>query len=264
MMRVRLAAPPWYERPAVVLAMQAATVGVVLAAWQAVSGTLVPAFFVSKPTLVFPTVWRWIATGFLWPHLIYTMESTILGFLLGAGTGVAAGLALGLYQNASRVLSPYILALYSIPKIALAPLFVLWFGLDLTPKILVAAFIVFFLVCLNVYAGVSALDEDLLVGVRLMGASRWDELRYLVLPTAAVQIFVGLKTSFPYALQGAVIGEIIASTRGLGYLTMWAKGSFNMTNMFAALSVLMIVAVVITVGLERLERVLLGWRRAEW
>ncbi len=262
-MRVPPGAAPWYEHPAAVLAMQAATIGVVLAVWQAASGTLVPAFFVSKPTLVFPRIWSWITTGFLWPHLIYTTESTILGFLLGASAGVAAGLALGLYQNVSRVLSPYILALYSIPKIALAPLFVLWFGLDLTPKVLVAAFIVFFLVCLNVYAGVSAIDEDLLVGVRLMGASQWDELRYLVLPTAAVQIFVGLKTSFPYALQGAVIGEIIASTRGLGYLTMWAKGSFNMTNMFAALTVLMTVAVIITVGLDRLERVVLKWRRAE-
>ncbi|MBI3964480.1 MAG: ABC transporter permease [Chloroflexi bacterium] len=250
----------WYQHPVNIVAMQAGVVLLLLLSWELASGRLVPAFFTSKPSLVLPTIGRWLQTGFIWEHVLYTTQATVLGFLLGAAGGIVVGLLLGLYENAARVLNPYLTALYSIPKIALAPLFVLWFGLDLAPKVYMAAFIVFFLVFLNAYAGVTNVDPELLEALRLMGASRADELRYVILPATATWIFAGLKTSFPYALHGAVIGEIISSTRGLGYLTMWAKGTYNMTNMFAALVTLMIVAVVLNVGLEWLERRLLRWR----
>ena len=141
----------------------------------------------------------WIATGELWLHVEVTLTETVMGFGFGAVSGVAVGLALGLNRRLAAVLDPFIVAFYSLPKIALAPLFILWFGVGLTSKVVLATFVVFFLVFYNTYAGTLAVEAELVDVLRLMGARRGQIIRKVILPSALIWIFTGMKSSVPYA-----------------------------------------------------------------
>ena len=233
-----------------------------LAVWQAVSGTLVDSFWISRPSDILQKLLRWIETGVLWYEISITLEEMVVGFLIGALAGLAVGFVLGRSDFLARLLDPFILAIYSLPKIALAPLFILWFGIDLKPKIVLAAVVVFFLVFYNTYAGVRDVDVDLINTVRIMGGNRLQVLRFIVLPSALTWIFTGLKISIPYALIGAVVGEIMASNRGIGYLIEGSAGQFDTAGVFAALLLLMLVATVLNELLNRSESVLLRWKSA--
>ncbi len=231
---------------------------VLLAAWQGASGRLVDSFTISSPTAVLARLWEWFSTGTIFPHVWATLYATVLGFLIGAVAGVALGVWLGLSVFASRLLNPFIWAFNALPKVALAPLFILWFGLDISSKVAMGAVLVVFLVFLNTFAGVREVDPDLVDTLRLMGATRQQILRKVVLPSATSWIFVGLKTAVPYALIGTIIGEMIAATRGLGYLVQRAGSEFDTAGVFAALVVIAFVAVALNelVGAvqTRLER----------
>jgi NitT/TauT family transport system permease protein len=139
------------------------------------------------------------------------------------------------------------MALYSIPKVALAPLFIVWFGIGMHMKVLLAAATVFFLVFLNTAAGVRDVDRGLIDAVRLMGGTRWDVARRVVLPSSMTGVLTGLKVAIPYALIGAVIGELVASNRGLGYLINDAASQFDTAGVFATLVVLSVIAGVLNV-----------------
>ncbi len=230
-----------------------------LAAWELLSHVVDP-FFISRPSAIAQRLWEWTLSGVLLFNTVITLEAALWGLLIGAAGGIVLGFALGQNRTLGSVADPLIVALYSLPKVALAPLFILWFGIGLQSKIALAAITVFFLVFFNTYAGVREVDQDLVDVLRIMGAGRADILRRVVLPSALGWIFVGLKVAVPYALIGAVVGEIVASNRGLGYLVQHSAGQFDSTGVFAALFVLMIVATALNELLTRAQGRLMRWK----
>ena len=228
--------------------------------WQAASGPLVDPFFISSPSQVAQKLYSWATRGTLATHLGYTLYATVLGFVIGAFGGFSVGFLFGRNETVSAIFDPYITAIYCLPKIALAPLFIMWFGIGIESKIAMSAIIVFFLVFLNTYSGVREVNPLYLNSLRVMGASPWQRLRFVVLPSAAAWVLTGLKVSVPYALIGTVVGEFMSSNRGIGFLIAQASGVFDTPGVFAGLFVLAVVGATINAGLKRLERHVLRWR----
>jgi NitT/TauT family transport system permease protein len=245
-----------------VIGLRVLLLATVLVVWQIISQQLEIEFFISLPTEIWTQLWEWIASGYLWDNLWVTLQATFWGFLLGAAAGIVAGFLLGLIDILGRLLDPFITAVYSLPKLALAPLFVLWFGIGLEMKVVLTATIVFFLVFWNTYTGVRETDDELVDVLRVMGAHRRDVIRKVVLPGSLTYIYVGLKLAIPYALVGAVVGELIASNRGLGYMLMSAAGAFNTAGIMAALVVLMLIATGMNAVLNLTEGHVMRWKRA--
>ncbi|MPZ62856.1 MAG: ABC transporter permease subunit [Propionibacteriales bacterium] len=229
-------------------------------AWQATSGPVIDPFYVSTPSDIATRLWEWLRDGTVATHLYATLQATLMGFVIGGVVGIGVGFFLGRSPLVARVVDPYIIAIYSLPKVALAPLFILWFGIGMTSKVVLAATIVFFLVFYNTYAGVRAVDRDLVDVVRLMGGTRRDILRRVVLPSSATWIFNGLKISVPYALIGAVVGELTASDRGIGFVLKRASGTFDTAGVFASLVILMVVATILNQMVVYGERYVDRWR----
>jgi NitT/TauT family transport system permease protein len=242
--------------------LRLAVLVVAIMVWQFIAGALDVEFFISKPSEIWAQLWDWITTGYLLDNLGVTLQATLYGFVLGAISGIVIGFVLGLITILGRLLDPFITAVYSLPKLALAPLFVLWFGIDLEMKVVLTAVIVFFLVFWNTYAGVRETDKDLVDVLRVMGARRRDMIRKVVLPGSLTYIYVGLKLAIPYALTGAVVGELIASNKGLGYILMSAAGAFNTAGVMAALVVLMVIATLMNTLLNLTEGYVMRWKRA--
>jgi NitT/TauT family transport system permease protein len=233
---------------------------VILLAWQGASGRLVDDFFISNPIEVAERLWQWIADGSLFLHIWATVYETLMGFIIGAVGGVVLGIWLGVAPFTNRLLSPYLNALNALPKVALAPLFVLWFGLGIASKIALAAVLVLFLVFLNTYAGVREVDQDLIDGARLMRATRAQLITKVIIPSAMSWVFAGLKISVPYALIGAVLGEMIASNRGLGYLVQFSGSQFDSAGVFAVLIVIALLAVALNFLVELVQHRMQLWR----
>lgn len=242
------------------LACQAALGLAIAAAWQGISGRLVDDYFISNPLAIARRLGAWLRDGSIFQHLWATVYATIIGFVIGSVTGVVLGVWLGVSRFAARLTNPYLMALNALPKVALAPLFVLWFGIGIESKIALAAILVMFLVFLNTFAGVLEVDRDLIDCARLMKATRAQVLTKIVIPSAASWVFAGLKTAVPYALIGVVLGEMIAANRGLGYLVQFSGAQFDTAGVFAVLVVVALLAMVLNwlveIWQERMER----WR----
>ena len=233
---------------------------VFLLLWQGASGRLVDSFFISNPLEVGTRLMGWIADGSLFLHIWATVYATVMGFLVGAVGGLILGIWLGVSPFTSRLLNPYLNALNALPKVALAPLFVLWFGLGIESKIALAAVLVLFLVFLNTYAGVREVDQDLIDGARLMKATRTQVITKVIIPSAMSWVFAGLKISVPYALIGAVLGEMIAANRGLGYLVQFSGSQFDSAGVFAVLIVIALLAVALNFLVEIVQHRMELWR----
>ncbi len=233
---------------------------VILLLWQGASGRLVDNFFISNPIDVGRRLLDWIADGSLFIHIWATVYATVLGFIVGSIGGVVLGIWLGVSPFTSRLLNPYLNALNALPKVALAPLFVLWFGLGIESKVALAAVLVLFLVFLNTYAGVREVDQDLIDGARLMKATRTQVITKVIIPSAMSWVFAGLKISVPYALIGAVLGEMIAANRGLGYLVQFSGSQFDSAGVFAVLIVIALLAVALNFLVEFVQRRMQQWR----
>lgn len=233
---------------------------VILLLWQGASGRLVDNFFISNPIDVGRRLLDWIADGSLFIHIWATVYATVLGFIVGSIGGVALGIWLGVSPFTSRLLNPYLNALNALPKVALAPLFVLWFGLGIESKVALAAVLVLFLVFLNTYAGVREVDQDLIDGARLMKATRTQVITKVIIPSAMSWVFAGLKISVPYALIGAVLGEMIAANRGLGYLVQFSGSQFDSAGVFAVLIVIALLAVALNFLVEFVQHRMQQWR----
>lgn len=239
------------------------TLGIILLLlWQGVSGRLIDNFFISNPVDVGTRLAVWIKDGSLFVHIWATVYATVMGFIVGSVGGVLLGVWLGVSPFASRLLNPYLSALNALPKVALAPLFVLWFGLGIESKIALAAVLVLFLVFLNTYAGVREVDQDLIDGARLMKATRAQVITKVIIPSATSWMFAGLKISVPYALIGAVLGEMIAANRGLGYLVQFSGSQFDSAGVFAVLLVIALLAVVLNFLVEIVQHRMQQWRVA--
>lgn len=242
------------------LACQSVLGLVILLVWQGVSGRLIDDFFISNPVEVGTRLWQWTADGSIFLHLWATVYETLMGFIIGAVGGVVLGLWLGVSPFTNRLLNPYLNALNALPKVALAPLFVLWFGLGISSKVALAAVLVLFLVFLNTYAGVREVDQDLIDGARLMRATRTQLIVKVIVPSAMSWVFAGLKISVPYALIGAVLGEMIAANRGLGYLVQYSGSQFDSAGVFAVLIVIALLAVALNFLVELVQHRTQLWR----
>lgn len=231
-----------------------------LAFWEASSRWFNLDFYISRPTDIFIRLRDWILDGSLAWHTSITLVEAIVGFVVGATAGIAAGLLLGRAERMAQLLEPFIMAFYSLPKIALAPLFILWFGIGITMKIVFVAVIVFLLVFLNTYTGVRNVSREQVSILRLMGANETHLMSKVILPSAFVWVFAGLRLSVPYALVGAVIGEMVATNRGLGYLVSYHSGMFDTAGVLAALTAVMGIAMVFSALVRFSERKLMPWR----
>jgi NitT/TauT family transport system permease protein len=247
-----------------VFAWQIAVGVVVLGVWQAlVSLKLIDPFFFSQPSAIARRIATWIATGFLWPHLAVTLEESLLGLVVGAVLGIALGFALARSPFVASVFDPYIKMLNAIPRVVLAPLFLLWFGLGIWSKVALAVTLVFFVMFFSTYQGVRDASQVLIDNVRMLGATERQLVRHVLVPSALTWIFSSLQTSLGFAMVGAVVGEYLGSTRGLGYVISQAEGTFDTTGVFAGMTVLGVVVVFVSAGVTRLERWLLRWKRDE-
>jgi NitT/TauT family transport system permease protein len=234
-----------------------------LVAWQLTSGRLLDRTFVSDPVDVWHQLTSWASDGILWSNTWITLKEVVLGFAFGSVAGAIAGFLIASARLLGRVLDPFIMGLYSIPKVALAPLFIVWFGIGMEMKVVLAAATVFFLVFINTAHGVREIDPALLDAVRLMGGRRRDLLLKVLLPGSMSGLITGLRVSVPYALIGAVIGELVASNQGLGYLIDDSASQFDIAGVFAALIVLSVIAAILNQGVTLLARRSNRWKPLE-
>lgn len=246
----------------IVIGSQIAIAVLFVGAWQLVSGRLVSGFWISSPSGIWHALVSMGRSGQLSDSVRVTTEETALGFLLGAVGGLVVGLVLGISPIVARILDPYLVGLNSIPRVALVPLMILWLGIGFETKVVFAALLVFFPVFLNTIAGVRDVDEDLIDVLRVMGARRSEVIRKLVIPSALVWVFAGLRMSIPFALIGAVMAEMFASNAGLGYLLSLSANNFDTAGSFAALLVITVLGLVLTAIVGQVERHTMRWRSA--
>jgi NitT/TauT family transport system permease protein len=233
---------------------------VLLGGWEAV-GHGNAAEWTSRPTLIISQLLEWLR-GPLYPHLAATAIEVGTGLLAGVACGTVAGLLLGRSPVLSVVLRPIIVAFYSIPLVALAPLFIMFFGLDILPKIILVSIVVFFLLFFNTFTGAAEVDNDLIAAVGLMGSTGRENFQKVVAPACMAWIIGGIKIALPYALVAATTGEMLAARRGLGFLLSDSATNFNMTGLYAALVILMLLGLAVSEAAVRMERYLLRWRDA--
>ena len=196
----------------------------------------------------------------LWYHLYVTMEESVIGFFAGSLFGVVIGVLLGRNAFAADVFSIYIKVFNAIPRVVLAPIFIMLFGLGLASKVALAFVMVFFVVFSNAFQGVREADRALIANARILGASSWQLTRSVIIPSAMSWIFASLHVSFGFAIVGAIVGEFVGSRYGIGLLISIAKGSFDAAGMYAAIVVIMLVALAAEYAMTALEHRLARWR----
>lgn len=248
------------RRLAIVLGRLALFVAIV-AIWQGLSAAhVVDPSVVSSPGAIWQKLAGWSLDGTLWFHAAITIEETLMGFAAGSIAGIVLGFAIGRFRTLSELLDPFIVAIYSVPKVALAPLFVVWFGIGIPMKAILAAVTVLFIVFFNTLAGVRNVDPDLVNAVWLMGARPNEILMKVVVPSALGWALTGVRIAIPYALIGAIIGELIASNRGIGYLIASSASQYDTGGVFAALIVLTVLAIALNAIVDAIDRRTSAWK----
>jgi NitT/TauT family transport system permease protein len=232
---------------------RALLIAAILGLWAYAAGRWIDHDTVSDPLAVLAALRGLVVTGRLWPDLWQTVMEVVAGYLAGATAGALFASLFALAPAVERVLRPFLIAVYAIPKIALAPLIVMWFGLGIAPKIILAGAFVFFIVFMNAVAGIESVNPHHVNIVRVMGAGRFAVLRKIVLPTAVPFLVLGMRLAVPEAMVGAVIGEFISANRGLGYVVYSASNELNTAVSMAALVVLVLVVALADVGLGLIE-----------
>lgn len=246
-----------------ILAMRFLLVAAILAVWEAVSGRLIDDLFTSRPTEVVAAMVEGVTEQRLLWHAQITVTEAVSGYLIGAFVAVSAAVVTARFQRLYEVVQPLVMAVYSVPRIALAPLFIIWLGIGITSKIVIAAFMVFFVVFMNTIAGFQAANQKLVQISMLMGASRNDVLRRVLLPSALPYIMTALRIVVPIAMIGAIVGEFISAQRGLGFYISRATLSFNIAGAFAAIFLLMAIVMAMNAIVGFFDRRLLKWREGE-
>jgi len=234
-----------------------------LAFWELSSGRLIDPFWVSSPSQVSKYLWQVISDGSIFGHLAITLYETFVGFFIGAFSGIALGFFLARREVMAQILDPYIVAFNGIPRIALAPLFIIWFGIGPNSKVILVVTVVFFLTFFNTYAGVKGVDIELKNILRIMGASERQILFKVTIPATVPWIATGLKISLPYAIVAAVVGEFIAASKGLGYLINYNTSLFSTTGALGGILILALVVVLCNEVINRAEAHFLRWRPRE-
>ena len=219
------------------------------------------AFFFGEPLKILSRVWSWfVRDADIYKHLGVTLSETLAAFAVGSVLGLAGGLWLALAPIASALLEPYIKAFNAMPRIILAPIFSVWFGLGMGSKVALGVTLVFFIVFFNVYQGVKEVSPVVLANARMLGASQRQLLRHVYLPSATSWVFSSLHTSVGLAFVGAVVGEYLGSSQGVGYLILQAEGSFDINTVMAGILVLTAFALVLDEMVGRIEKHLMKWQ----
>lgn len=229
--------------------------------WELASGRLIATFWVSKPSQILVALADLIQSGQMLIAVVNTVLEAGAGFFAGAVLGILLGVLFGVNRIIARILDPYLIGLYSLPRVALVPLFILWFGIGFEMKVIFTALLVFFPIFMNTLAGVRAVDGDLIDVIRVMGASRWDAIRKVFIPSALAWVFAGLRISAPFALIGAVVAEMFSSNQGLGYLISQTANQFDTAGLFATLVVTTILGLGLDAALHFVERRMLHWQK---
>lgn len=242
------------------LGWQIALATAFLMLWEFAADRWVSALLVSRPSAVGRNIWQWIVDGTYLKNIGVTIYAMVAGFLVGAGCGTLAGFVTGSWKRLGDILEPFFTAFYTLPRLALAPLFLLWFGLDIQFRIIFAATIIFFLVYYNTFYGVREVSRELIDAVRIMGASRLQLVRRVIVPSALVWVAAGLKISVPYALVGVVVAEMLASNEGLGYLLSRSATQFSSSGVFASIAALLVISLIISRLVSAITHRALRWK----
>ena len=246
-------------RPVVLVLQVALLVGLV-GLWQlAATRHWIDPFFYSRPTAIWAAAAVWLQNGTIAKNFGVTAWECLASFVIGVLAGIVAGFLLGLSRFWSRVLNPYVQVLNAIPRLILAPIFILIFGLGPNSKIALAVSLVFFIVFFNAYQGVREVDRSVLNNARLLGATQAQLVRHVYLPSAMTWILSSLHTSVGFAIAGAVVGEYLGSSSGIGYLISEAQGNFHADQVFAGMLVLVVFVIVVELLVTQLERRLVRW-----
>lgn len=220
------------------------------------------AFFFGEPDQIFLRIWEWFAGGAIYRHLFVTLYETLMAFVIGTVSGLFVGLWLARAPTAAAVLDPFIKGLNSMPRVILAPIFAVWFGLGPASKIALGVTLVFFIVFFNVYQGVREVNPTVLASARMLGATNRQLMRTVYIPSAMSWVFSSLHTSVGMAFVAAVIGEYLGSAEGVGYLILQAETTFDMNTVMAGILVLTAFALVIDRAVTELERRFMRWQPA--
>lgn len=233
---------------------------VIFGLWEYCSGRFFSDFWISRPSLIAQRIVEMAANGDLWYHLQTTLEETLLGLAIGMVVGTFIGVLLGFSGQFSNWVFPYIMAVYSLPKVALAPLFVVWFGIGLVSKVLLVMIMVIFVALYNAYEGVRNIDPDLLDMMRTFRAGRIQTLWWVIFPSITTWVLTSLRLGIGLSLIGSVIAELVGANRGIGYYITKSAGTLDTTGIFAGLFIIMLLAVVLEAGVIQVERRLLRYR----
>ena len=256
----RLARAIRMKRFASRLAAQILILGAFLALWQYASGRWVAELFVSSPSEIGQTLWKWLNDGTLLDNAVFTFRAAVVGFAIGGVIALICGYVLGVSRYWASVMEPFITALYALPKVAIIPLLIIWVGIGQALSVVVCALIVFLLLFYNTYYGIREVSPALINGVRIMGGSWIDVALKVRLPSALVWIVAGARISVPQALVGVVTAEILAGNRGLGYLVSFNAGQFNTGGSLAAVSVLLFIGLLMDRVVSLASRRALAWQ----
>ncbi|HEY4318585.1 MAG TPA: ABC transporter permease [Herbaspirillum sp.] len=227
---------------------------VIIGLWEAAARWVLDPFWIGQPSTVVVRIWSLVTSGDLWWHTVPTVGQAAAGLILSLVVGIPIGLLFASNRYVEKVLEPFFLGLYSIPRIALAPLFILWFGIGPMSKIVMAFSLVVFVVILNTYEGMRGVDRELVDMMRAMRATRGYILRKVLLPAIVPWIFASIRVGVGLALIGSVVGELLGSNRGLGWYVERSAGQIDIVGVFTGLVVLMIVGMLLNEIVKLAER----------
>jgi NitT/TauT family transport system permease protein len=233
---------------------------IVLALWEAAgrAGMLNP-LYAPSPSSIGSALYELFADGRIWPHLEATFSAALGGLVLGIAAGILLGVLAALVPLLAELLEPVMTLLNAIPRVILAPLFVIWLGIGLSSKVALAFILVAVLIFFTVFSGIRQVDRKLVERITTLGGGRWELVRYVYLPSVAAWVLGNLKVAVGFAFTGACVGEFVAASRGLGYLLSFAQSTYNSALIFALIFLIMIVVLLIFAAAGRLERYLLRW-----
>lgn len=235
---------------------------VCLAIWEAVvKFGLANALFFSDPTAIVAFLAQAVPNGELTEHTVVTIVETLWGFVIGSVFGIVSGLIFARLSTLDAIFDPFLNVLNALPRVALAPLFILWFGIDQPSKVALAVSLVYFILLINTRAGVKTVPEEYIIIARSLGAGERELFTKVILPGAVPAIFAGLRLAAVYSLLGVVVGEMIAAKAGLGQQLTYYAGTFNTAGVFGVLIILAIIAGVLNAGMVFIEGRLLRWQR---
>jgi sulfonate transport system permease protein len=251
------------ESPWVINASRLILLVVLFALWEIGGGWLFDTFYFSKPSLIAKAFAKDIIDRAFYTDLATTGLELVLGYVIGGVSGIALGILLARWRFVGKICDPFLLALNSVPRIAVAPMLIVWFGIGIASKVFLAGTLVFFITFFNTLSGIRGVDKALCDVARVQGASEWQIFTKVMMPHASAWILTGLKMSLPFALVGVIIGEFLVSSQGLGYRLNFYSTQYNTAGAISMILIMMFLMMVLTAIADRVDARLLRWRPSD-